>query len=82
MKKHTPVIVTWLDAWHGSEVYGVEDLEKKHAAHVIHSTGLLVKHDETGVMIAGDVDTWQGEVEYDRVLFVPAGMVVKVTRLR
>jgi hypothetical protein len=33
-------------------------------------------------MIAGDVDTWQGEVEYDRVLFVPAGMVVKVTRLR
>ena len=72
------VTVEWHDAWASTEGHTPEQIERDHGPTVQHSTGWLVKRDRRGVTIAGDRFVLQGELMYDRVLFVPARMVVKV----
>lgn len=76
------VEVTWNDAWQDQTARTAKEAEPEHKPHVNHSTGYLVKRNHVGVMVAGCADFKDGEVTFDRCLFVPAGMVVKVRRLR
>lgn len=83
MSKRThpaPVVVTWNDAWSCAEAYTASDVAAEHRPQVTRSAGFLVRSDRVGVSIAGCVDMRDGETFYDRVLFIPRGMVVSVRR--
>lgn len=82
MKLPPLVEVTWVDAWASLDGYDAEEIERNHHGHETHSTGYLVRSNSQGVMLAADIDFDDGEPKYDRVSFLPRGMVVKVRRLR
>jgi hypothetical protein len=70
------VAVTWNDAHQsGAEPFDVDEF---HKPWVYTSVGWLVKNDAAGVTVAA----CKGDDEFDRALFVPRGMVVKVRRLK
>lgn len=79
MSPERPLVrVDWLDA-HGSAVapYSIDEIP--HAAIIVSSYGVLLKHDEVGVSIASEVcdnDVFRGYT------FVPAGMIVKVSPVK
>jgi hypothetical protein len=82
MKTPPVVKVTWNDAWCSQAGHSVEAIAAEHEPHVVSSVGFLVRSDRKGVMIAGCYDEKEGEPYYDRILFVPRGMVAKVRRVR
>lgn len=82
MKKPPLVEVKWNDAWSSDESWKDSDVERTHRPHETFSVGYLLKRSKRGVSICRDYDEDEGEPRYDGALFVPAGMVVKVRRLR
>jgi len=76
------VMVTWNDAWSSQAGHDREKVETDHRPVVIQSVGFLVKSNRVGITLAGCYDLKDGEPSYDRVLFVPRGMVASVRTLR
>lgn len=83
MKRLTPVIVTWLDAHESTEDFDLAELfadgHENHVPAVTHTLGFFVKRDALGISITTELDAEGG---CRTVNFIPAGMIVKVTRLR
>ena len=79
MKHPYPVvIVTWNDAIEHSEEF--TESEIKHEPAVQHTAGFLIKRTKKGVTIATE---YNGDGTGVRTTnFIPAGMVVKVTKLK
>jgi hypothetical protein len=73
------VEVTWLDAWHDPDECKPEALEAEHGPIEVASVGYEVRNDDYGVMIAA---CREDDGTFKRVLFVPAGMIKRVRRLR
>lgn len=85
MKAPPLVEVTWNDAWSSDTSWHDDDVERTHEPHRTHSVGYLLKRSRKGVTICRDYDDDNTDDEgrrYDGALFIPAGMVVKVRRLR
>jgi len=86
MKKLPLVEVVWNDAHSDAEKTELaSEVGDFHNPAVITSCGYLVRRNKIGLTIAGCYDQFHGEEEregYERVMFIPAGMVVKVRRLR
>ena len=82
MKAPPLVVVTWNDAWSSQAGHDADEIENDHKPHVNYSAGFLVKADRVGVTIAGCYDVKSDAPSYDRVLFVPRGMVKSVRKLK
>lgn len=73
------VIVTWHDAHSvGADDF---DADKHHKPYVMKTVGWLVKRDESGTSIANEQYTEDDVTKYRGSTFIPAGMVVKVSRV-
>lgn len=73
------VKVTWADA-HGSAANVAYDIDEiPHAAIEVESYGILLKQDMVGVSIASERCD---ETTYRGYSFIPAGMLISVTRVR
>lgn len=71
------VMVTWHDAHGGLDC----DLARDHKPVTMKTVGWLLKRDESGVMVAAEHYVEDGAVRYRDYTFIPAGMVVKVSRV-
>lgn len=70
--KYTLHIIEWDDAWYNSAEMDIAEI--KHAPWRYITVGILIRSDETGVMVASDV----GEDGRFRTFnFIPRGMVIK-----
>lgn len=72
------VLVTWHDAWGDNEFHDHDELDALHHPKVAQSVGFLLKRDKTGITLCGCVD----DKTYDRVMFIPHGMVKSVVTIR
>lgn len=79
------VIVDWDDA-HGlapDDERTDEQIDEIHAPYRFHTTGWLLRHDDTGATIANE---WtaesDGKISYRGITFIPAGMIRKITGRR
>lgn len=76
LKPKTLVKVEWGDAWGGSG--WTRTIEKDHGLLKVITVGFVEIHDEKGISLGTGWDengTWNGQH------FIPAGMILKVTRL-
>jgi hypothetical protein len=71
-------MVTWHDAWARHDAHSEDEIAACHRPAVTHSVGFLVRSDRTGITLAACYDDHDGAPSYDRVLFIPSGMVVRV----
>ena len=65
------VVVEWNDA-HGSATTDYEPGNLPHQPLIMSTFGLLLKHDEVGATISGEMSE---DGSYRGVTFVPAGMI-------
>lgn len=72
------VAVKWLDA-HGQGTNAYSEHEIPHAAIEIVTYGLLLREDAAGVSVANELCS---DNTYRGVTFIPAGMLVEVTKLK
>ena len=75
--KYPVVIVTWNDAIEHSEAFTEEEI--KHEPAVQHTAGFLMKRNKKGITLASEYNDDGTGVRTTN--FIPAGMVVKVTKL-
>jgi hypothetical protein len=74
------VMLTWRDAnATAAEVYR---RDVHHAPTIVQTVGWMLDRDDAGVSIACEAIPDAEGAQYRGVTFVPAGMVVRVTRLR
>lgn len=67
-------LVEWIDAWASQAGHTAEELDDEHRGKPTNSVGFLVLQDKHGIMLAGCAD----DDGFDRVLFIPAGIVKSV----
>lgn len=70
--------VRWNDAHQTQDNHTDDDIDEFHVPCVTHSVGYLVRKSRKGVTIAACVDE---DISYDRLLFIPRGMIVKMEQL-
>lgn len=70
--------VEWGDAWGSSGWASESTAVREHAPLPVQSFGVVVKHDEVGITLAGGKDA-NGVLL--SIGFIPSGMIKKVTKL-
>ena len=70
----TLACVVWTDA-HGNAYTTYEAHEVPHAPAIVHTFGLIVRRDDTGITLAHEVFASGG---YRGVTFIPTGMIQEV----
>jgi hypothetical protein len=73
------VEVTWRDAHQSFETISTEDLGDFHRPCITRSVGYQLLRDSVGISLAGCEDE---DGDWDRPLFIPAGMIVTVRVLK
>jgi acyl-coenzyme A synthetase/AMP-(fatty) acid ligase len=80
MSDELPIaLIEWGDAWASQDGHTAEALDNEHAPKRQSSVGFLYRQDKHGVMLVGCMTD---DDAFDRVLFIPAGMVVSVKYLK
>ena len=77
-KNMTFVLVEWNDAHSYDDFATEEEMKLRHTPRKVHSIGLQFLRNAEGITLLRDYDD---HGEGDGVLFIPRGMIVKVTRL-
>lgn len=68
--------------WNDAHSVSAEDFDadKHHKPYVMETIGWIVKRDAAGISLANERCTDEGVTKYRGSTFIPAGMVVRVTR--
>jgi hypothetical protein len=83
-KKRKPLrlaIVEWHDAHASGDFEDDELLEDKHKPRRVQSVGWVWRYDKQGITLVACVDQ-DTPPDYDRRLFIPKGMVRRVSYIR
>lgn len=77
-KRNTLVEVTWGDAWGSSGWTNSMHIQKSHKPLIVRSVGIVLIHDAVGISTCEGISEEGDPVGHN---FIPAGMIVKVTKL-